>query len=172
MQPLITLGEAEVAWNISPHGAAIFAIWNIRRLRGRGETLLLRSSLSFFLSLGAGTMDEDDPREEISDLEAKIEELAETIEHCRKLIVLAKGALVLGALALGGFMLGVLGDSPLPLVIGIIGVLGGVVLLGSNMTTADTALEEMKAAEARRAALIGTIDLRVVTNGAGRRTLH
>jgi hypothetical protein len=117
-------------------------------------------------------MDEDDPREEISDLEAKIEELAETIEHCRKLIVLAKGALVLGALALGGFMLGVLGDSPLPLVIGIIGVLGGVVLLGSNMTTADTALEEMKAAEARRAALIGTIDLRVVTNGAGRRTLH
>src|SRR5712675_1427111 len=43
-------------------------------------------------SLEAGTMDEDDPREEISDLEAKIEELAETIEHCRKLIVLAKGA--------------------------------------------------------------------------------
>jgi hypothetical protein len=117
-------------------------------------------------------MDEDDPRVEISDLEAKIEELAETIEHCRKLIVLSKAALAIGALLLGGFMLGVLGDGPLPLVLGIIGVLGGIVLLGSNMTTADTALDDMKAAEARRAQLISSIDLRVVTNGAGRGTWH
>ena len=117
-------------------------------------------------------MDEDDPREEISDLEAMIEELAETIEHCRKLILLSKGALAFGALALGGFILGLLGDGAVPLVLGIIGILGGVVVLGSNMTTAETASEEMKAAEARRAALIGTIELRIVTNGSGRRTLH
>ena len=117
-------------------------------------------------------MDEDDPREEISDLEAKIEQLAETIEHCGKLIILAKMALVFGALSLGGFMLGFLGDGPVPLVLGIIGILGGIVLLGSNMTTAETASEEMKAAEARRAELIGTMDLRIVTNGAGQRTLH
>lgn len=114
-------------------------------------------------------MDEVDPREEISNLEAKIEELAETVEHCRKLIILSKVALALGALSLAGFMLGVLGDGPVPLVLGIIGILGGVVLLGSNTTTAETALHDMKAAEARRAELISSIDLRVVTNGAGRR---
>jgi hypothetical protein len=117
-------------------------------------------------------MEEGDPREEISDLETKIEHLAEIIEHCRKLIILAKMALGFGALSLGGFMLGFLGDGPVPLVLGIIGILGGIVLLGSNRTTADTALEDMMAAEARRAQLISTMDLRVVTNGAGQRTLH
>jgi hypothetical protein len=117
-------------------------------------------------------MDESDPREEISDLEAKIEELAETVEHCRKLIIISKMALALGVLSLAGFMLGLLGDGPVPLVLGIIGILGGFVLLGSNTTTSETALEEMKAAEARRAQLISTIDLRVVTNGAGRRPWH
>src|SRR5438067_7645466 len=58
-------------------------------------------------------MDEQDPREEISALEALIEEMAETVEHCRKLIILSKVALGLGALSLCGFMLGVLGDGPL-----------------------------------------------------------
>src|SRR5262249_39476793 len=112
-------------------------------------------------------MDEVDPREEIATLEARIEELAETIERCRKLIVLSKIALAVGVVLFGGFLLGVLGSELLPFVLGIIAILGGVVVLGSNTTTAESALADMKAAEARRAELIGTIKLRVVTNGAG-----
>ena len=40
-------------------------------------------------------------------------------------------------------------------------------LLGSNTATADGAMADMKAAELRRSELIGTIDLRLVTNGTG-----
>ena len=117
-------------------------------------------------------MDEADPREEIAELETRIEALVETMERCRKLIVLSKVALALGAVSLCGFMLGLLGEGALPLVLGIIGILGGIVLLGSNTTTSKVALADMKAAEIRRAQLISKIDLRVVTNGAGRGYLH
>ena len=113
-------------------------------------------------------MDEGDPRDEIPHLEARIEELSDTIEHCRKLILLSKAAMATGAVMLCGFVLGVFGGAPLPLFLAITAILGGVVVLGSNMTTTDNAIADLKAAEARRAGLIGMIDLHVVGNGAGR----
>jgi hypothetical protein len=48
-------------------------------------------------------------------------------------------------------------------------ILGGIVMFGSNNSTAQEAASELAAAEANRAALIGSIDLRVV---AARPTLH
>jgi hypothetical protein len=43
-------------------------------------------------------------------------------------------------------------------------VLGGIVAAGSNRSTAKEAAHELTAAEAKRAALIGQIDLQLVSN--------
>ena len=108
-------------------------------------------------------MDEDgDLREEIVRLEADIEQFAETIESCRKLILIAKAAMALGALLILGALVGAITLDPAVL-IGAFGVaLGGLVVFGSNSSTLAQAQAATKAAELRRSELIGRIDLRVV----------
>jgi len=109
-------------------------------------------------------MDENDGelREEIVRLEADIEQFAETIESCRKLILMAKAAMALGALLILGALIGALTLDPAVL-IGAFGVaLGGLVVFGSNSSTLEQAQAATKAAELRRSELIGRIDLRVV----------
>src|SRR5258708_19197614 len=108
-------------------------------------------------------MDDDaDLREEIVRLEADIEKLAETIESCRKLVLISKGAMAIAALLIAAALLGAITLDPAVL-IGAFGViLGGVVVFGSNTSTLDQALAATKAAELRRSELIGQIDLRVV----------
>ena len=103
-----------------------------------------------------------DPRDEIMRLEARIDALAAKIDNCRKIIVASRVAIALGALLLAAMILGVLRFDPLAMVVGIVAVLGGIVLAGSNGTTATQAEAELKSAEARRAELIGGIDLQVV----------
>jgi hypothetical protein len=108
-------------------------------------------------------MDEDgDLREEIVRLEADIEQFAETIESCRKLILMAKAAMALGALLILGALIGAITLDPAVL-IGAFGVaLGGLVVFGSNSSTLEQAQAATRAAELRRSELIGRIDLRVV----------
>src|ERR1700730_13866946 len=110
-------------------------------------------------------MDDDDDgalREEIVRLEADIEQFAETIESCRKLILIAKAAIALAALLILGALLGAITLDPAVL-IGAFGVaLGGVVVFGSNTSTLEQAKAATKATELRRAELIGRIDLRVI----------
>jgi hypothetical protein len=106
--------------------------------------------------------DEGALREEIVRLEADIEQFAETIESCRKLILIAKAAMALAALLIFGAVFGVITLDPAVL-IGAFGVaLGGLVVFGSNTSTLEQAKAATKAAELRRSALIGQIDLRVV----------
>ena len=107
-------------------------------------------------------MDEDDPREEISRLEARIEELAGTIENCRKIIAASKAAIVLGAALLVAIIVGVIGFDPMIFMAAVAALLGGIVLLGSNNSTAAQKTAELQAAEVQRAALINQIDLTVV----------
>jgi hypothetical protein len=109
-------------------------------------------------------MDENDGdlREEIVRLEADIEQFAETIESCRKLILMAKAAMALGALLVLGALIGAITLDPAVL-IGAFGVaLGGLVVFGSNSSTLEQAQAATRAAELRRSELIGRIDLRVV----------
>jgi hypothetical protein len=114
--------------------------------------------------------DEGDPTEEISQIEARLEQLAERAEQCRKIIMFSKAAIAGGALLLLVMMLGLFGSGATAALGSIAAVLGGIVSLGSNSSTLQQTTDAINAAEAQRSELIGRIDLRVV--GDGLRKLH
>ncbi len=111
---------------------------------------------------GSTDMDEDHLSDEISRLEARIEQLAEKIERCRKIMLGARGAIVVAGVLALAMMAGVIRFDGLPVLASLSLLLGGVVTLGSNSSTLDEAAVALQAAEAQRAGLIGQIDLRVV----------
>jgi glutamate 5-kinase len=110
--------------------------------------------------------DDDNPINEISRIEAQLEELAEVAEQCRKIILVSKTAIV-GAVALMLFViLGLLGSSQVVAAIGSIAVvLGGIVVLGSNVSTLR---QTMAAMSALRSDLISRIELRLVGDSTGK----
>jgi hypothetical protein len=116
-----------------------------------------------------GTDERIDPHAEIERLEARIEELAARIENCRKFQLAARIAMALGGAWLVAIVIGAVRSDPLALTAAIAAVLGGIVLSGSNGSTAKEASAQLTQAEANRAALIGVIELRTV---AERTTLH
>ena len=103
-----------------------------------------------------------DLREEILRLEAEIDELTGVIERSRKLGLIAKIAIVAGAMWLLASTVGAISFDPVALIGAIAAVIGGIVVFGSNTSTSKQAAARIKAAEARRAELIGMIDLRPV----------
>ena len=107
-------------------------------------------------------MDEDDPADEIARIEARIEELAELAERCRKVILVSRAAIAGGAALLLATMFGLFGSSAVAAIGSIAVVLGGIVSLGSNVSTLRQTTDAIGAAEAQRSELIGGIDLRVV----------
>jgi uncharacterized membrane protein len=114
-------------------------------------------------------MDHGDPHDEIERLEAQIEELGATIENCRKFILAARIATACGGIVLIAMLFGAIRFDATAMVAAFAAVLGGIVVGGSNGSTAKEAAGELAQAEAKRAALIGTINLRLV---AGGETLH
>jgi predicted nucleic acid-binding protein len=104
-------------------------------------------------------MDEDDRRERIVRLEAEIDELAETIERCRKIGLIARAAVALGAMLMLAVMFSAIRFDPAALIAAIALLTGGIVVLGSNRSTSQQALGRLRAAEANRAELIGQLDL-------------
>jgi hypothetical protein len=111
----------------------------------------------------------DDPIDEISRIEAQIEELAEVAERCRKIILVSKVANPTGAGLLLLLILGLFGSSQVAAIGSIAAVLGGIVSLGSNVGTLRQSMAAISAAEALRSELIGGIDLRVVGDGTMKR---
>jgi hypothetical protein len=107
-------------------------------------------------------MTSDEPTDEISDIEARIEALAGIAERCRKFILGSKAAIGSGFALLLITLLGLFGAGVSVLLGSIALVLGGIVSLGSNISTLRQTEAAIGAAEARRADLIGEIDLRVV----------
>ena len=110
-------------------------------------------------------MDEDNPVDEISRIEAQIEELAEVAERCRKIILVSKAAIAGGVALLLATLLGLFGSSQVAAIGSIAMVLGGIVSLGSNVSTLRQTMGAMSAAEVLRSDLIGRIELRVVGEG-------
>lgn len=107
-------------------------------------------------------MTEDDPTDEISDIEARIEALAEVADRCRKYILASKIAIGCGAALLLITILGLLGTGQTAALGSIALVLGGIVSLGSNVSTLRQTEASISSAEALRSQLISRIDLRVV----------
>jgi hypothetical protein len=106
-------------------------------------------------------MADGDLRDQISRLEAEIEELAKTSEGSRKSMLLSKAAIAAGGICILVYFLGIRFDRTI--VIGALAaIIGGVVALGSNSSTSKQTMAAMKAAETHRAELIDMIDLREV----------
>jgi predicted transcriptional regulator len=112
-----------------------------------------------------GSLEESDPHEQIARLEAHIDDLAEAMDRCRKIILASKVAIAGGGIWMLAVVLGVVGFDPLAMVAAIAAVIGGTVLFGSNTATAKEISAAVKAAEARRAELIAGLELRVVGDG-------
>jgi hypothetical protein len=107
-------------------------------------------------------MADGDLHEEIVRLEAEIDELSGVLERSRKLGLMAKIAITVGAIWLLAWTLGAISSDPIALISALAAVIGGIVLFGSNASTAKQAANGIRAAEARRAELIDQINLRVV----------
>ncbi|MET3838930.1 hypothetical protein [Bradyrhizobium sp. OAE829] len=106
--------------------------------------------------------EDDDPTDEISRIEARLEELAEAAERCRKFILASKAAIAGGAALLLVTMLGLFGVGIVSALGSIAMILGGIVSLGSNVSTLRQTEEAIGAAELLRSDLISRIDLRMV----------
>jgi len=111
---------------------------------------------------GLHAVDEDDPVDDISRLEARIEALAEVAERCRKIIQVSRAAIAGGGALLLVVTLGLFGLGPVAAIGSIAAVLGGIVSLGSNASTLQQTMAAIRDAEALRLDLISRIDFRVV----------
>jgi hypothetical protein len=110
-------------------------------------------------------MAEDNPIDEISRIEARLEELAEVSERCRKIILVSKAAIAGGVALLLVMILGLFGSNQVAAVGSIALVLGGIVSFGLNVSTLRQTMAAISAAEVLRSNLISRIDLRVVGEG-------
>jgi hypothetical protein len=106
--------------------------------------------------------EDDDPTDEISRIEARLEQLAEDAERCRKFILASKAAIAGGAALLLITLLGLFGTGVVSALGSIALILGGIVSLGSNVSTLNQTEAEIGAAEWQRSDLISGIELRVV----------
>ncbi|MDI4232882.1 hypothetical protein OZ411_08670 [Bradyrhizobium sp. Arg237L] len=107
-------------------------------------------------------MTEDEPLDEISMIEARLEQLAEVAERCRKIILASKAAIAGGIALLIVMMFGLFGPDQVALIGSVALVLGGIVSLGSNVSTLQQTVADISAAELLRSDLIGRIDLKLV----------
>lgn len=110
------------------------------------------------------------PHGQISRLEDEIERLAEAAERCRKIAIAARTAIVAGGVLLVAILLGLIRADGLSLMLAAILGIGGIVLYGSNDTTAKQLAARIDEAERLRAELIGRIELHTVAEP--RRLLH
>jgi hypothetical protein len=107
-------------------------------------------------------MDDDSVRDQIAQLEERIERLSDSIERCRKVAVGAKIAVAAGALWFALMLLWILPFTATAFVAATTAVLGGFVLLGSNSTTWTQLETDRDVAETARVQMIGQIELRLV----------
>ena len=97
-------------------------------------------------------MIDDDDADEISEIEARIEAFAEIAERCRKFILASKMAIGSGFALLLVVILGLFGAGQIAALGSIALMLGGIVSLGSNISTlreTDAAISDAEAVRSR-----------------------
>ena len=109
--------------------------------------------------------DDGDLHEQILRNENYIEELANVVESCRKIILVSKFTAGAGGILILAIIMGAIGFNATVMIGAIAAVIAGTVIFGSNTSTLKQTTTEMKAAEARRAELISRMDLWVVGDG-------
>ena len=111
-------------------------------------------------------MDDDhDLRGQILHVEARLEDLTDVVERCRKIILISKAAVAAGGILILAIVIGAVRFDPTALVGAIAAVIGWTVVFGSNTSTLEQITAEMKAAEVHRSELIGRLHLRMVGDG-------
>jgi len=105
-----------------------------------------------------------DLHEQIARLEVHIEELAEAIDRCRKIILVSKLAMAIGGILILATLVRAIGFDPVAVTVAIASMIGGTVVFGSNTSTRKQMEAAKQSAEAARAELISQIDLRVIGN--------
>jgi hypothetical protein len=111
-------------------------------------------------------MADDSVRDQIAGLEQEIEALAESAERCRKVALAAKAAIVIGAAWLAALILGLIRPDAASLLGATAVILGGIVVTGSNATTARQTEAAIAQAEAQRTALIDALDPKLAPDAA------
>jgi hypothetical protein len=96
-------------------------------------------------------------RDQIARIEADIEQLAEGLDQCRKAMLLSKVAIVVGGVLLLAYFLGAISFDPTILIGAIAAIVGGVVVFGSNSSTAKQTMCD-EDAESQQSQLIDMID--------------
>jgi hypothetical protein len=104
-----------------------------------------------------------DLHERIVQLEEHIEELAAKIESCRKIILGSRIAVIGGAVVLAAMLAGAIRSDLGLMAAAVSFLLGGIVVWGSNSSTAKEATKELVGAESERAMLIERINPRVIS---------
>ncbi len=79
-------------------------------------------------------MVDGDLRDQIARLESDIEQLAESLERCRKAMLLSKVAIGAGAICILAYFLGPIRFDPTILIGALAAIIGGVVVFGSNLS--------------------------------------
>lgn len=106
--------------------------------------------------------DDDEPADEMSLVEARLEHLAEVAERCRKIILASKLAIAAGAGLLLAMILGLIGPNDNAAIAAMAVVLGAIVSWGSNVSTLRQTMDDISDAEAHRSDMIDRRHLRVV----------
>jgi hypothetical protein len=109
-----------------------------------------------------GHLEDGEPREAIARLETRIDELREGLESCRKFILASRIAIAAGAIWMRAVIIGIVNFEPTAVIAAIAAIIGGTVVFGSNTATEKEMSAAVSDAEARRAALIGSLELRIV----------
>jgi hypothetical protein len=142
--------------------------WALKGYNGAGtESINMNGGRHLVTSMESIDDDADykengDPHDEVIRLEGVIEELTAKIESCRKFILASRIATWGGGVVLFAILFGVMRFDLGIMASAVAALLGGIVLWGSNSSTAKEAMKELAVAEADRAALVEVIDPRAI----------